>query len=119
MENFSNIIQIVGSLITMVILPILLLKPKREKAVAEADKEISDNITSYAEQWKELYEKKEHRVAELDAKIDSLYGEITELRHMITERDSRIAELTLKNQSLEFRKCNKRGCGDREPPSEY
>lgn len=119
METFSTVIQIVGSLITLVVLPVLLIKSKRKKAEAEAEKEVTDNITSYAEQWKELYEKKEQRVTELDAKIDTLYDEISELRHAITEREARISELTLKNQALEFRKCNKHGCPDREPPSEY
>lgn len=119
MEDFSNIIQVIGSLITMVILPVLLLKSKRKKAEAEADREVSDNITSYAEQWKDLYEKKEHRVMELDTKVDTLYEEINKYREAISERDARISELILKNQALEFRKCNKHGCGDREPPSEY
>ena len=45
----------------------------------------ADNITAYAAEWKELYEKKEKRVVELDAKIDHLYAEITKYRDAIRE----------------------------------
>jgi len=76
MEQLSTIIQVVGSLITLVILPLLLLRSKKKKADAEAEKTEADNITAYAAEWKELYEKKEKRVVELDAKIDHLYAEI-------------------------------------------
>ena len=84
MEQLSTIIQVVGSLITLVILPLLLLRSKKKQADAEAEKTEADNITAYAAEWKELYEKKEKRVV-----------------------------------ALEFRKCNKHGCADRVPPSEY
>lgn len=112
MEQLSTIIQVVGSLITLVILPLLLLRSKKKKADAEAEKTEADNITAYAAEWKELYEKKEKRVVELDAKIDHLYAEITKYRDAIRE-------LAVQNQALEFRKCNKHGCADRVPPSEY
>ena len=85
MEQLSTIIQVVGSLITLVILPLLLLRSKKKKADAEAEKTEADNITAYAAEWKELYEKKEKRVVELDAKIDHLYAEITKYRDAILE----------------------------------
>lgn len=34
----------------------------------------------------------------------------------LTEKNT---ELVIKNSALEFRKCNKHGCPDREPPSEF
>ena len=108
MEQLSTIIQVVGSLITLVILPLLLLRSKKKKADAEAEKTEADNITAYAAEWKELYEKKEKRVVELDAKIDA-----------IRELSEKNSELAVQNQALEFRKCNKHGCADRVPPSEY
>ena len=55
MEQLSTIIQVVGSLITLVILPLLLLRSKKKKADAEAEKTEADNITAYAAEWKELY----------------------------------------------------------------
>jgi N-acetylmuramoyl-L-alanine amidase len=85
----------------------------------EAEKTEADNITAYAAEWKELYEKKEKRVVELDAKIDHLYAEITKYRDAIRELSEKNSELAVQNQALEFRKCNKHGCADRVPPSEY
>lgn len=96
MEQLSTIIQVVGSLITLVILPLLLLRSKKKQADAEAEKTEADNITAYAAEWKELYEKKEKRVVELDAKIDHLYAEITKYRDAIRE-------LSEKNSELPFR----------------
>lgn len=119
MEQLSTIIQVIGSLITLVILPLLLLKARQKKADSEAEKAEADNITAYASEWKELYEKKEKRVAELDAKIDHLYIEITKYRDTIRELSEKNSELAVQNQALEFRKCNKHGCADRIPPSEY
>lgn len=119
MEQLSTNIQVIGSLITLVILPLLLIKSKAKKADAEAEKTETDNITAYAAEWKELYEKKEKRVAELDAKIDHLYTEITKYRDTIRELSEKNSELAVQNQALEFRKCNKHGCADRIPPSEY
>lgn len=119
MEQLSTIIQVIGSLITLVILPLLLIKSKTKKADSEAEKAEADNITAYATEWKELYEKKEKRVAELDAKIDHLYTEITKYRDTIRELSEKNSELAIQNQALEFRKCNKHGCADRIPPSEY
>lgn len=119
MEQLSTNIQVIGSLITLVILPLLLIKSKAKKADAEAEKNEADNITAYAAEWKELYEKKEKRVAELDAKIDHLYTEITKYRDTIRELSEKNSELAVQNQALEFRKCNKHGCADRIPPSEY
>ena len=52
---------------------------RKRKAAAEAKKAEADNITQYADEWKELYEKKEKRVGELDTKIDTLYAKIEEV----------------------------------------
>lgn len=119
MEQLSTIIQILGSLITLVILPLLLLRSKKKQADAEAEKAEADSISTYANEWKELYEKKEKRVAELDEKIDRLYQDITKYRDTIRELSERNSELAVQKQALEFRKCNKHGCPDRIPPSEY
>ena len=86
---------------------------------ASADKAEDENIKSYAAEWKELYEKKEKKVTELDTKIDQLYAEKNEDRLRIRELMQKNQELELKNQSLDILKCKKRGCPDREPPSDY
>ena len=94
-------------------------KYEQRKEDASADKAEDENIKSYAAEWKELYEKKEKKVTELDAKIDQLYAEKNEDRVRIRELMQKNQELELKNQSLDILKCKKRGCPDREPPSGY
>lgn len=92
---------------------------RKRKEEAEARKAETDNITSYAEEWKELYEKKEAKVHELDAKIDKLYMEKEEDRKHMREVMEQNQEYALKNKELEILKCKKRGCSERQPPSEY
>lgn len=94
-------------------------KYEQRREDASADRAEDENIKSYAAEWKELYEKKEKKVTELDAKIDQLYAEKNEDRIRIRELMQKNQELELKNQSLDILKCKKRGCPDREPPSDY
>ena len=54
-----------------------------------------------------------------DTKIDTLYAKIEELRQRIRELTEKNTELIIRNSALDFRKCNKHGCPDREPPSEF
>lgn len=119
MEQFGNIIQIVAAFVSTVLLPLILLRSTKKKAEEDAEAlELKNNNTS-AQAWKELYEKKEVKVAALDVKIDTLYADITKLRedNIALEREN--AELKIKNGALEFRKCNKHGCPDRMPPSDF
>lgn len=92
---------------------------KKRKAAAEARKAEADNITSYAAEWKELYEKKEHRVVELDSKIDQLYAEKNEDRQRIRELTEKNATLEIEKIKLEAKRCDVRGCSGRKPPSDY
>ena len=92
----------------------------REKGLAAAAKKAeAENITQYASEWKELYEKKEAKVHELDIKIDQLYLEKNEDRERIRDLQAKNAKLELENQALNFKKCEVRGCKDRKPPSNY
>ena len=123
MEQLSELFNVIGGIVTTILLPLfgvfLFYDSKKRKAAAEARKAEADNITSYAAEWKELYEKKETKVQELDSKIDSLYVQINEDRQRIRVLMEKNTELELKNQMLEVMKCKKRGCKDREPPSDY
>lgn len=123
LTTLSSLSNVLGGFVTSVLIPVAGYWGYREynkrKAAAEAKKAEADNITQYAAEWKELYEKKELRVCELDAKIDSLYDKIEEYRKRIRELTEKDTDLMLKNNALEFRKCNKHGCLDREPPSEF
>lgn len=115
--------DVAGGIVTAVIIPLAGYWGYREynkrKAEAEAKKAEADTITQYAAEWKELYEKKEIRVEQLDAKIDSLYAQMDEYRTRVRALTKQNTELVIKNSALEFRKCNKHGCPDREPPSEF
>lgn len=121
--EMQEIVQLIGSFISAAGLPLIgafmFYGSRKRKAAAEAKKAEVDNITQYADEWKELYEKKEKRVGELDTKIDTLYAKIEELRQRIRELTEKNTELIIRNSALDFRKCNKHGCPDREPPSEF
>ena len=123
LTTLSRLSNVIGGFVTAVLIPVagywVYREYNKRKAAAEAKKAEADNITQYAAEWKELYEKKERRVGELDAKIDSLYEKIDEYRGRVRELTEKNTELMIKNNALEFRKCNKHGCSDREPPSEF
>ena len=90
---------------------------KKRKAEAEAVQVETSNISLYAAEWKELYEKKEAKVHELDGKIDSLYLEKEKDRQSIRQLREENNELKLKLQAVMFWKCEVRGCVNREPPT--
>ena len=92
---------------------------KKRKEEASARKAEAENITSYADEWKELYEKKENKVHELDAKIDQLYVEKNEDRQRIRELMEKNAALEVDKIKLESRRCDVKGCENRQPPSDY
>ena len=127
MVTFEQIVSISGSLVATVLIPLvtafMFYDSRKRKAEAEARQAETDNITSYAAEWKKNYEEeKEAKTAQetkLNAKIDQLYAEKEADRKRIRELMQRNQELELKSQSLEFRKCEKRGCKDRIPPSDF
>lgn len=116
MEHLNELFNITGGIVTTILLPLfgvfMFYDSKKRKAEA-------DNITSYAAEWKELYEKKEHRVVELDSKIDQLYAEKNEDRQRIRELTEKNATLEIEKIKLEAKRCDVRGCSGRKPPSDY
>ena len=123
MDYLSDVISMIGGIVTSVALPLLGVflfydSKKRSEAArakqaeAEARKAEEDSITSYAQEWKDLYEKKEHRVTELEAKAD-------EDRKRIRELTEKNMQLTLELQKAEFMKCEVKGCDKRQPPTGY
>lgn len=123
MEQISELLSSVGGGVTTILLPIigvfLFYDSKKRKAAAEARKAEAENITNYASEWKELYEKKEGRVAELDAKIDRLYAEKNDDRMLIRELSEKITALEIENLKLTVKRCDVKGCPNRQPPSDY
>lgn len=130
LKELSEIFSIIGGIVTTIILPLFgilfLREAKKRKAYAEARqaeadarKADADSISSYAAEWKKNYEEEKATVSRLDEKIDKLYAEKEEDRKHIRELMEKNTELALKCQMLEVIKCRKRGCADREPPSDY
>ncbi|WP_195630312.1 hypothetical protein [Bacteroides finegoldii] len=123
MEQISQIVAMIGGIVATILLPLIgafqFYDSKKRKEAAAAKKAEAENITQYAAEWKELYEKKEAKVHELDTKIDQLYVEKNEDRECIRDLQSKNVKLELENQSLNFKKCEVRGCKERKPPSDY
>lgn len=61
----------------------------------------------------------ENRLAERDKKIDVLYAELRSEQAARLEEVYRRHEVELKLAEAEVKKCHKRGCADRIPPSDY
>lgn len=123
MEQISQIVAMIGGIVATILLPLIgafqFYDSKKRKEAAAAKKAEAENITQYAAEWKELYEKKEAKVHELGTKIDQLYVEKNEDRERIRDLQSKNVKLELENQSLNFKKCEVRGCKERKPPSDY
>lgn len=123
MSDFQTIVTVVSSLVSSVALPLLgvflFYDSKKRKANAEACKAEMDNLTGYAEEWKGLYEQRDKRVDELNAKIDRLYQEKEADRQRIRELTEKNMQLSMEFQKANFLKCEVKGCKDRQPPSGY
>lgn len=61
----------------------------------------------------------EKRLAERDAKIDSIYAELRKEQELRLQELNGRHEVELKLTDAEARKCCVRGCSSRIPPSEY
>ena len=61
----------------------------------------------------------EKRLGERDAKIDALYIELRNEQNAKLEEIHLRHETELQLKEAEVKKCCKRGCGDRMPPSDY
>ncbi|WP_295990474.1 hypothetical protein [uncultured Alistipes sp.] len=126
LEIFDRILGLVQALCVPVLVALLFYSTRKRKEVAEAEiKELEadakqvENISGFASEWRELYEKAEQKLEQKDAKIDRLYLEKEKDRQRMRQLTEENSDLKLKLQAAEFRKCDKRGCADREPPSGY
>lgn len=123
MEQISGVFTMIGGIVSTILLPLLgvflFYGQKKRKEEAAARKAEADNITSYAAEWKKNYEEEKATVSRLNDKIDQLYVEKEEDRTRIRELMEKNTRLELEKLKLEVTKCLKRGCKDREPPSDY
>ena len=129
-EALSEIISLIGGAVTSIGIPLIGLfmfhdSKKRSEAAkaklaeAEARKAEQDNVASFAEEWKALYEQRDKRVDELNAKIDQLYLEKETDRQRICELQEKCQQFSLDLQAAKFLKCEVKGCKDRQPPTGY
>lgn len=61
----------------------------------------------------------EKRLAERDAKIDRIYEELRTTQNAHLDEIHAHHETQLRLKEAEYKKCHKRGCPDRQPPSDY
>ena len=129
-EALSEIICLIGGSVTSIGIPLIGLfmfhdSKKRSEAAkaklaeAEARKAEQDNIVGFAEEWKALYEQRDKRVDELNAKIDQLYQDKETDRQRIRELQEKCQQFSLDLQAAKFLKCEVKGCKDRQPPTGY
>lgn len=130
METLQEIITILGGAVNSIGIPligVLMFRESKKRteaakaklAEAEARKAELDNIASFADEWKALYEQRDGRVDELNAKMDRLYQDKEDDRKRIRELQEKNQQLTLDLQSANFKKCEVKGCKDRQPPTGY
>ncbi len=87
------------------------------KATARQDAATAEAAEN--ENYRRQIEWYEKRLAERDAKIDKIYIELREEQAARLDELRARHEVELKLAEAEAKKCLKRGCGDRVPPSEY
>lgn len=61
----------------------------------------------------------EERIAQRDAKIDTIYVELRQEQAAHLEEVHKRHELELRLKEAEIKKCDVRGCSSRQPPSDY
>ncbi len=104
-----------GGVVSMLIF----YRSKKRKENAQASLAESEVIRSFAQEWREIAESRERKIIDKDAKIDALYATITEWRDRYNALNEMYNIMTLAKQSADYRVCNKRGCGEREPQTGF
>lgn len=61
----------------------------------------------------------EERIAQRDTKIDGLYAEMRQEQKAHLETIHKFHESELKLKEAEMKRCDIRGCANRQPPSDY
>lgn len=128
--TFQSIFELANGIAQLLLIPILTLlmfyssKKRKENAEAkmkelEVETKKMEIVSAYANEWKELYEESEKKVEQKDAKIDQLYAQIERMRQEQRNTTEENGTLKLQLQAAEFRKCDRQGCKDRLPPSDY
>lgn len=91
---------------------ILFFRAHKDKAHAEAKSVEISNDLALAQEYKKLVDYLDGENTEAQAKIDSLYDQIADLRRQCTA-------LEVWKAQHEYRICEKRGCPERTPPTGF
>lgn len=89
------------------------------KEDASADGMEIQNLLNVISNLSGQLDKAEARTSSRDGKVDFLYSENNKLKAEKLELVKQIYELELRLKEAELKKCDVRGCANRQPPSDY
>lgn len=99
-----------------VISTLLYYNSRKRKEAALASQEENKAISSYADEWKELYERSNKMVDSLNEKVDGLYSEINNYRITIRKLRDEKNNLFIALHEAKWNRCILDGCPNRTPP---
>lgn len=94
-------------------------KTNARKEDASADGMEIQNLLNVISNLSGQLDKAEARTSSRDGKVDFLYSENNKLKAEKLELVKQIYELELRLKEAELKKCDVRGCANRQPPSDY
>lgn len=123
MEWFNLIIAAAagGALVAIFTLPSAIRKAKAEARSADLD-----NLQKACDGWKALANERQEenvaqrkRIADLMAQVDARYVDIGTWRNQCAAQQEEITTLKVTIAANQLKLCEKRGCGDRTPPTGF
>lgn len=93
-----------------------LVSSERQKQQQDNLKAFIDNTAKLIDQWQEVAEERKQRCAELKADLDRKDGKIEELYKTNSILRNNLDYERTGHAVADILKCNKTGCGEREPP---
>ncbi len=94
-------------------------KTNARKEDATADGMEIQNLLNVISAQSTQIDNQEKRMTARDGKVDFLYSENNKLRSENLEMIREKHELELRLKEAEIKKCDVRGCANRQPPSDY
>lgn len=121
LNDWLAIIGAVGgsSTITWLITFLANRKTNARKEDASADGMEIQNLLNIITALETQIDNQEKRMGARDTKVDYLYSENNKLRSEQLELIKEKHELELRLKEAELKKCDVRGCTNRQPPSDY
>ncbi|WP_303208335.1 hypothetical protein [Bacteroides oleiciplenus] len=94
-------------------------KTNARKEDASADAAEIQNLLNVISNLSGQLDKSDVRMTSRDGKVDFLYSENNKLKAEKLELIKKNYELELRLKEAEIKKCDVRGCSNRQPPSDY